>query len=131
MRHEYLIELDTDALDSYARAVGADVSSAHTKAEKVSAIEERRAHVAHVSVLGLTCDVPIKRVSDARVTSLLDRMSHPGMTNEQCDQLLLLLLGREQHDAVVERCTDEDGVVDQDAFAVALAQLVGSEDLKN
>lgn len=131
MKHEYLVELDAPALESYARLVDADVSKARTKAAKVEAIERKLAHVAHINVLGMTVDVPSKRLNDARVTSLVARMGQPGMTNEQCDQLMLLLLGREQHDAVVGRCTEDDGSIDQNAFALALQQVLTSDDLKN
>ncbi|MGN0056476.1 MAG: hypothetical protein ACI360_08585 [Atopobiaceae bacterium] len=131
MRHEYLIELDTDALDAYARRVGADVGKASTKAEKVRVIERKLSHVAHVPVLGMEVDIPIKRMRDMRITTLVQRAAAPGMTNDQYDQLLGLLVGKDQHDAIVTRCTDEDGTIDQEAYGLAIDQILGSDELKN
>lgn len=131
MKHEYLLELDGRTLDTYAKMYDIDVSEAPTKAKKVELIEKRLAHVAHIDVLGLTVSIPIRRLNDTRVTSLVSRLGMPGMTNEQCDELLVLLVGKEQHDRIIERCTDEDGIIDQNAFALAITEIVTSDQLKN
>lgn len=128
MRHEYLVELDSDALDMLARASHVDVSGAKTKAAKVRLIEESAARSAHVPVLGLDVEVPRAATRDMEVQRLMQRRD---LSDEEADRLVRLLVGDGQHDAIVGRCTDEDGRVDVDAYSVALASVLSDEQVKN
>lgn len=128
MKHEYLVELDSDALDMLAQALHVDVSGAKTKAAKVRLVEGASGRSAHVSVLGLDVEVPRVATRDLRVQRIIQK---PGATDAEADELVRLLVGDAQHDAIVERCTDEDGRVDVDAYAVAVSTLISDETVKN
>jgi hypothetical protein len=65
---------------------------------------------------------------DKRVTDLLSRGD---LTEAEADWLMTALLGEEQYQSLVERCTDDDGVVDIAAVGTAFATIIGSGDLKN
>ena len=123
-----MMEMSLEQLDQYARACGIDTTGKRTKAQKVALIEERRGRVADVDAVGMTLHVPVRAMKDKRVTDLLDRGD---LTEAEADWLMRALLGEEQYDAVIERCTDEDGVVDVSAVGLVFATLVRSEDLKN
>lgn len=123
-----MMEMSLEQLDQYARACGIDATGKRTKAQKVALIEERRARVADIDVLGMTLHVPVRAMKDKRVSDLLDRGD---LTEAEADWLMRALLGEEQYDSVIERCTDEDGVVDVSAVGLVFATLVRSEDLKN
>ena len=128
MRHEVMMEMSLEQLDQYARACGIDATGKRTKAQKVALIEERRGRVADVDAIGMTLHVPVRAMKDKRVTDLLDRGD---LSEAEADWLMAALLGEEQYQAVIDRCTDEDGVVDVSAVGLVFATLVRSEDLKN
>lgn len=128
MRHDVMMEMSLEQLDQYGRACGIDVTGKRTKAQKVALIEERRGRVAEIDALGMTLSVPVRAMHDKRVTDLLDRGD---LTEAEADQLMTMLLGDEQYGRLVERCTDEDGVVDVNAIGLAFATVVRSDELKN
>lgn len=129
MRHDVMMEMSLEQLDQYGTACGIDVSGRRTKAQKVALIEERRARVADIDALGMTLHVPVRAMKDKRVTDLLDRDG--GLSEAEADWLMGALLGKEQYDALIERCTDDDGVVDVSAVGLAFATIVRSDELKN
>jgi len=128
MRYEVLMGMSLEQLDQYGRLCGIDVSGRKAREDKVALIEERRARVAEIDVLGTTLRVPVRAMHDKRVTDLLN--GGP-LTDEQASALMEALLGEEQRDKVVELCTDEDGAVDVEAMALAFATVVRSPELKN
>lgn len=128
MRHDVMMEMSLEQLDQYGRVCGIDVTGRRTKAQKVALIEERRSRVADVDAIGMTLHIPVRAMKDKRVTDLLDRGE---LSEAEADRLMTMLLGEEQYAAVVERCTDEDGVVDVNAVGLAFATVVGSPELKN
>ena len=128
MRHDVLMSMSKTELDSYAAVLGFDVSGKKTIPQKVAQIEKRRERTAEVEVLGLTVSIPIKRMHDKRVTDL---MSKRPMTDQCATDLLVLLLGDDQMSQLINRATDDDGTVDVDAMGLAIARILGSEDLKN
>lgn len=128
MKRSALLEMTAAEIDRYARAVGVDTSKLRKKEAKADAIEEARARMADVDVLGMACAVPIKRMRDKRVTDLIQKER---MSDAEVVGLMRSILGDEQYEAVAERATDEDGTVDNDALGTAFAQLTGSEKLKN
>ena len=128
MRHDVLMEMSLEQLDMYGRVCGIDVSDKKTKRMKVAAIEARRGRTADVDVHGMTLTVPVRAMHDKRVTDLLN--GGP-LSDEQATELMVLLLGDEQYAALVERCTDDDGLVDVEAVGLAFATIVNCEELKN
>ena len=128
MRHDVMMEMSLEQLDLYGQVCGIDVSGKRTKAQKVALIEERRARVADIDVVGMTLHVPVKAMHDKRVTDLLSRTD---MTEAEADWLMGALLGDEQYQQLVDHCTDDDGVVDVNAVGLAFATIIRSPDLKN
>lgn len=128
MRHEYLMEMSLAQLDQYGQACGIDVTGRKGKVAKVRLIEERQGRVAEVDVLGMTLVIPKRRLHDKRAADLV---AGHALSDEEVVQAFRSLLGEEQYAAVIERCTDEDGIVDGDAFAVAFATVMTDPELKN
>ena len=123
-----MMEMSLEQLDMYGKACGIDVTGKRTKAQKVALIEERRQRVAEIDVLGMTLAVPVRAMHDKRVTDLLDR---GGLSEAEADALMTMLLGEDQYARLVERCPDEDGVVDVSAVGLAFATVIRSPELKN
>lgn len=127
MRREVLMEMSAADLDRYAAACGIDVSGESAQERKIEVIEERRGRTAEVNVLGMTLVIPKRRLHDQRVADILNKP----LTDESATQAMVLLLGDEQYMALVEWCTDVDGVVDVEALGVAFTKLFGDAELKN
>ena len=128
MRHEVLMEMSLEQLDQYGQACGIDVTGKRTRAQKVALIEERRGRVADIEAVGMTLHVPVRRLHDKRVTDLLSRGQ---LSEAEADALMRGLLGDEQFEALIEHCTDEDGVVDVEAVGLAFASVAYGPELKN
>lgn len=128
MRHEALLGMTPDEIDRYAGVLGIDLGNAETKREKIAIIEGRRERVADVRVLGMTLAVPIRNLHDARVAEAL--RVRP-LTDEMASRVMTLVLGEEQYDALIEHCTDDDGVIDADAVGLAFVLLFEDPELKN
>lgn len=128
MKREVLMEMSKSELDEYGKVLGVDVSGKRTVAQKADAIEKRRERVAEVEALGLTLSIPVKRMRDKRVTDLASKRP---MTDADASELLGLLLGGEQMEALADRATDGDGTVDIDAMGLAMARILASDELKN
>lgn len=120
--------MGAEELRQYATLLGVEPSAAKTKDDLIGLIERRREKRATVSALGLDLEIPMKRASDKRVSDLLQKA---GRTDEETDEAMRLLLGDEQHDALVEAATDEDGTVDSVALGVAFVKVMTSDELKN
>lgn len=123
-----MLELDADSLEMLAKAARVDVTGARTKAAKVRLIEEANAQSAHVSVLGLDVEVTRQATRGMEVQRI---MREQAPSDEDTDRLVRLLVGDDQHDAILDRCRNEDGTVDVDAYAVAILALLGDEQVKN
>lgn len=128
MKREVLMEMSKSELDEYGKVLGVDVSGKRTVAQKADAIEKRRERVAEVEALGLTLAIPVKRMRDKRVTDLASKRP---MTDADASELLGLLLGGEQMEALADRATDGDGTVDIDAMGLAMARILAFDELKN
>jgi hypothetical protein len=129
MKPEYLKQMSHEELSQYAAIAGISLAGARSVDAKVSAIEEAREHVATVKVLGgLEVEVPIKKLHDKRLTDMLDAGK---LTDEKMEELFVGLVGDEQAKAVEERCTEEDGTIDVDAYSLAIAQVLNAKALKN
>jgi hypothetical protein len=123
-----MMSMSDAELERYARACNIDISGIATKEQRVATIEERRERVEEVNILGATLAIPIKRLHDKRLSDLMARG-----VNSDADAALAatLLLGEEQYAELIERCTDEDGVVDVEAIGCAFVTLFTNDELKN
>lgn len=128
MRHEVLMEMSIEQIDQYAKVCGIDVTGKRTKEAKIALIEERRARVADIDVLGMTIAVPVRVMHDKLVVDLLNGGD---LDDERAARLLVALVGEDQYETLLDRCTDEDGVVDVEAVCLAFATIVRSPELKN
>lgn len=128
MRHEYLEQMSNAELDAYGSELGVDVSGISEHSAKVDEIEERRGRSATVRVMGMEVTVAMKRLHDKR---LMDKYGGKRMTNAMLEEFMRDLLGEEQLAMVRDRCTDEDGTVDSDAYLTALALINQADELKN
>lgn len=128
MNPSYLARMSAAELDKYASVVGVTLDGITSKEAKIEAIQERREHCAHVSTLGITFTIPLKRVHDKRVSDLLGKV---GRTDEETEEAMRLLLGDEQMAELISACTDEDGIFDVDAMALAFIAIITSDQLKN
>jgi hypothetical protein len=125
MRKEIMAEMSAEQMGDYARLIGVNASGGKSLIEE---IEEARAHVAVIDLLGAEFTVPIKRMHDKRITDVLAKRS---LSDRQAEQLMQDILGKAQYKSLLERCTDDDGTIDTDALGVALNALITSEQLKN
>lgn len=123
-----MLEMSEAELDEYARVLGVGLGKVRGQAAKVDAICERRARVARIDVLGITIEVPVRALHDKRVT---DRLDGRPKSDAELEEILRDIVGDAQMAAIEERCTDEDGVVDVEAYGLALSRIVTSKDLKN
>ncbi len=128
MRHEVMMEMSLEQLDQYGARCGIDVTGRRTKAQKVALIEERRGRVADIDAIGATWHVPVRAAHDKRVNALLERGN---LTDSEADWLMRTLFGEKQYDEIVERCTDEDGVIDTEAVGMVFMAAIESPELKN
>ena len=127
MNKEAMARMSADELDEYGRLLGIEMKPARTVAQKVALISAKRDRTATVTALGMQFEVPMKALTDKRVTDVL---SSPSRTDEDVYRTLGVLLG-EQMDALMEACTDEDGAIDSGALALAFVKIVTSDELKN
>ena len=128
MRKEVMLEMDAEQLDEYARVLGFDAGKARGVKAKAALIEKKREREAEIDVLGMTVRVPVKRMHDKRIT---DRLTGELTDDREAERLMRDLIGDEQADELLERCTEEDGTVDADAFGYAIAKIAYSPELKN
>ena len=119
--------MSAEELDEYGRLLGIEMKPARTVAQKVALIAAKRERTATVTALGMQFEVPMKALTDKRVTDVLSSQSR---TDEDVYRTLGVLLG-ERMDALMEACTDEDGTIDSGALALAFVKIVTSEELKN
>ena len=129
MKKEYLLAMSESELDLYGRACGIDTTAAKGVKAKAALIAQARERTADIHVMGMTLTVPIKKMRDKTVG---DRIEAGALqSNAKIEELMVDLLGAEQWEAIIERCTDEDGTVDIDAFGVIVAEILSSTELKN
>lgn len=127
MNKEAMARMSAEELDEYGRLLGIEMKPARTVAQKVALISAKRERSATVTALGMQFEVPMKALTDKRVTDVL---SSPSRTDEDVYRTLGVLLG-EQMGRLMEACTDEDGAIDSGAIALAFVKIVTSDELKN
>lgn len=127
MNKEAMARMSAEELDEYGRLLGIEMKPARTVAQKVALIAAKRERTATVTALGMQFEVPMKALTDKRVTDVLSSQSR---TDEDVYRTLGVLLG-ERMDALMEACTDEDGTIDSGAIALAFVKIVTSDELKN
>ncbi len=131
MRSEILLEMSPEEVDAYAKLLGVNTTGLKTVRAKVNLIEKRRAKEAEIDVFGLTIRIPIKRAHDKRYVDMYVKGTKDGLTDEEAMEMLLSLIGEDQYQALVDRCTEEDGTIDNDAVTLGVAMIVGADELKN
>ena len=127
MNKEAMARMSAEELDEYGRLLGIEMKPASTVAQKVALISAKRERSATVTALGMQFEVPMKALTDKRVTDVLSSTSR---TDEDVYRTLGVLLG-EQMGRLMEACTDEDGTIDSGAIALAFVNIVTSDELKN
>lgn len=128
MKRETLERMSEIEIEEYGQVLGIELAPCKTLEEKIDMIERRRGRGAIVTILGMDFDIPIKRVSDKRVTDLL---SNPRRTDEETYEAMNLLLGDAQTKRLIDACTDEDGTIDSHALGLAFVKIITSDQLKN
>lgn len=128
MKHEYLVQMSDKELDAYGSTLGVDVSGIADHAGKVDEIESYRGRSATVRVMGLEITVAMKRLHDKR---LMDEYGGKPLTNSVLEGFVAALVGEDQMQAIRERCTDDDGTIDADAYLTALTLINRADELKN
>ena len=128
MNREYLMKMDEDELESYAAILDIDLSKAKTHEAKVDLIERRRNRVATVEVMGMTFEVPIKRLHDKRISDLVEKRNP---SNKELIQLITAIIGTDGVAQIEAACTDEDGTIDTDAYGLIISRLLNASELKN
>lgn len=127
MNKEAMARMSAEELDEYGRVLGIEMRPAKTAAQKAALIAAKRERTATVTALGMQFEVPMKALTDKRVTDVL---SDPARTDEDVYRTLDVLLGAQMGE-LVDACTDEDGTVDSAAIALAFVRIVTSDELKN
>jgi hypothetical protein len=128
MKHDTLMDCTKEELEAYAEYLGINLESKKGISQKVAAIEQARSKCVDITVFGHIFTIPIKAAHDQRAADILQKGS---LTDEEVMRLLELLLGEKQLEDFIELCTDEDGVVDVEAMAVAMRRIITSDKLKN
>ncbi len=129
MKREILASLIESELDLYAKTIGVELPDGMPICEKVDRVEEARNRTAVVSVLGFDVSVPIKSLHDKRVADKVKNLSI--LSDDAMETLFVDIVGDDQWDAIVEHCTDDDGVVDVDALGLFIAKVLVDPELKN
>ena len=127
MNKEAMARMSAEELDEYGRVLGIEMRPAKTAAQKMARIGSKRDRTATVTALGMQFEVPMKALSDKRVTDVL---SDAARTDADVYRTLGLMLG-EQMGELVDAVTDEDGTVDSAAIALAFVRIITSDELKN
>lgn len=120
--------MSAEELDEYGKLLGIEMRPAKTEAQKIALILTRRERTATVCALGMQFEVPMKALSDKRVTDILQSDER---TDADVLSVLEVMLGEGQFARLIEAVTDEDGTIDVNALALAFVRIVTSDELKN
>lgn len=127
MRKEILLSMSTEELDRYASVIGVNTSDMPETAEKVSAIMSKRERTHEVMLLGAVFSIPARNIRDKRFSDALSE----GFTDASMEAAARIALGDAQWKKLIERATDDDGVIDVDAVGMAVVQILTDPELKN
>lgn len=127
MKKEVLLSMGAEELDKYGSIIGVNVSDMPEVSDKVSAIMSARERTHEVRLLGALFHIPVRNIRDKRFQDALSN----GFTDASVELAARLALGDEQWEKLVDRVTDNDGVVDVDALGMAIAQIISNPELKN
>lgn len=127
MRRDTLMAMSGDELDAYAKLLGANTAGMDSHAEKIAAIDAKRESTHEVTLLGKTFSIPVRNIRDKRFQDVATSINN----DIQAEKAARLALGEEQWDELVERASDEDGVIDIDALGYAVALILHNPELKN
>lgn len=113
-------------LEEYIRLIGIK-TKAKSASEMRKTIEERRERVAHLTIMGVDVDIPVKHFRSQKVTEMWQKANN----DADYDNLIAYIVGDEKHDELIEACTDDTGELDVDAYSFVAASIFSSEELKN
>lgn len=128
MKRSYMEKMTLEELGEYAQLLGVATAPAKTVEEAIMLIENKRERIARINVLGCNIEIPLKRAHDKRIS---DMLSNPNRTDAETEQVLEMLIGKEQMDELTNACTDDDGTVDVNALGFAFVRILTSDELKN
>lgn len=127
MKKSIIDAMTSAELDDYARVLGIDIRACKTDEQKRARIIESRERVATLDIFGTEFTVPIRKFRDKKIQDRINAVS----SDSELDKLMQDLLGKEQFKALIGLCTDEDGVIDVDAYALCVNRILTSAELKN
>ncbi len=127
MRKENLERMSDAEIVQYASALGIPKKAIKAAEDKAAFVWNRWNQEATVSALGIDFKIPAKLLRDKEIINTLSG----NLTDDAADEIILRLLGESQYKALVEACTDEEGVVDVVAMGVAFGRILNSRALKN
>ena len=125
MNPKYLEKMSVAELDDYAKAIGIPKLVGSTE-DRIKTISKRRSKKVIIRALGVDWEVPVKAMSDKRVTECVANLN-----DENGEKVLRIILGEEQFEKLEEVCTEEDGTFDLNALGTVYTKIVTSRELKN
>lgn len=126
VRKERIQAMTGTELDDYAAVLGIDVRACKTDEAKAAKIIEARERVATITVFGTEFHVPIRKFRDKRIQDRINKTK----TDAALEKLMKDILG-EQYGSLIDLCTDEDGGIDIDAYALIINRILTAPELKN
>ena len=128
MKKENLERMSDDEIIQYAKALGIPNKAIRSAKNKADFVWKRWNQEVTISTVGLEFSIPAKLLRDK---DLIEALANPKLTDDQADKVILRLLGETQYSALVDACTDEEGITDVVAMGVAFGRILSSPKLKN
>lgn len=92
------------------------------------AVLEARERIAHIEVLGVSVDIPIKHFRSKGIQEMWSKCEK----DEDFDAFVQAVLNDDDKYAeLLDACRDDDGELDVDAYSFAIASIFTSDELKN
>lgn len=128
MKKENLERMSEAEIIQYAEALGIPKKAIKAANNKAEFVWNRWNQEVTVSAVGLDLKIPAKLLRDK---DLINALANPNLTDDQADKIIMRLLGETQYNALIDACTDDEGVVDVVAMGVAFGRILSSHELKN
>lgn len=128
MKKENLERMSDDEIIQYAKALGIPNKAIKSAKNKADFVWKRWNQEVTISTVGLEFSIPAKLLRDK---DLINTLANPNLTDDQADKVILRLLGETQYNALIDACTDEEGVTDVVAMGIAFGKILSSPKLKN
>ncbi len=128
MKKENLERMSDEEITQYAKALGIPNKAIRSARNKADFVWKRWNQEVTISTLGIDFSIPAKLLRDK---DLVNALASPNLTDDKADEIIMRLLGETQYNALVNACTDEEGVTDVVAMGVAFGRILSSPKLKN